>query len=107
MTELTGPEAGTSAGVAVTRNDAASRYEVHEDGVLAGFAEIQTTPTMVVFTHTEVLPAFECRGLASRLVRWALDDVRSQELRVLPICPYVQAFITKHPEYADLDYRST
>lgn len=44
-------------------------------------------------------------GIGGRLVREALDDVRAQGLQVLPICPFVQAWLARHPDYADLDYR--
>ena len=52
--------------------------------------------------HTEVDPAFEGRGLAGRLARYSLDDARKRQLAVLPFCPYVQSWIKRHPEYADL-----
>ena len=90
----------------VTRNDADSRYDIHDEGTLLGFAAFQTTPTMVVFTHTEVFPGSEGKGVGGTLVRAALDDVREQGLRVLAICPFVLAYMQKHREYADLDYRA-
>ena len=89
----------------VTRNEADHRYEVRVDGELAGFAAYETTPELVVFTHTEIRPAWEGRGVGGRLVRAALDDVRGRDLAVLPICPFVQGWMDRHPEYAALDYR--
>ena len=41
-------------------------------------------------------------GLAGRLVRFCLDDIRAQGLRVDPACPFVAAYIRKNPEYSDL-----
>jgi uncharacterized protein len=52
--------------------------------------------------HTEVDPPRERRGLGSALVAGALDDVRERGLHVVPICPFVDAFIRSHPGYADL-----
>ncbi|KHL18604.1 hypothetical protein CLV56_1496 [Mumia flava] len=52
--------------------------------------------------HTEVDPRMSGRGLASRLVRTALDDIRSKGWTVVPTCPLVRAYVEKHPEYADL-----
>ena len=89
----------------VTRNEADHRYEIRVDGELAGFAAYETTPELVVLTHTEIGPAWEGRGVGGRLVRAALDDVRGRDLAVLPICPFVQGWINRHPEYAALDYR--
>ena len=91
--------------VEVTRNDDAARYEAYVDGVLAGFAEYQLTDQLVVFTHTEVLPAFEGQGVGSALARAALDDVRDAGVRkVLPLCPFISGWIGKHPDYQPLVY---
>ncbi|MGY1858276.1 GNAT family N-acetyltransferase [Modestobacter sp. SYSU DS0290] len=94
--------------VQVTAIDAAEqhRYEGRVDGQLAAIAEYIRTPELVVFTHTEVLPGHEGRGVASALVRHALDDVRRQELKVLPLCPFVAGWMQRHSDYADLEYRS-
>ena len=84
-----------------------SRYEaVGDDGTVLGFAEYQKTSAMVVFTHTEVDPAYEGQGVGGVLVRGALDHVRGLGLRVLPVCPFVQGWMQRHPDYVDLDYRS-
>lgn len=82
------------------------RYEATVAGELAGFAEYTTTAEMVVFTHTEVVRAHEGEGVGSSLVRYALDDVRARGLQALAVCPFVLGWIGRHPEYADLEYRS-
>jgi uncharacterized protein len=82
------------------------RYEFVRDGEVLGFAAYQRTDQLVVFTHTEVDPSLEGQGVGSRLVRFALDDVRTSGLRVLPICPFVHRWMVNHSEYADLDYRT-
>ena len=92
--------------VTVTNNPQENRYEATVDGALAGFAEYQLTDELVVMTHTEVDRAFEGRGVGGALARFALDDIRGQGTRkVLPICPCIKAWIVKHPDYADLQYR--
>jgi predicted GNAT family acetyltransferase len=92
----------TEPNVEVSRNEAESRYEIHLDGELAGFAEYTDRPGRVVFTHTEIGDQFGGRGLAGRLIGWALDDVRARGLKLTPRCPFVRAYIDKHSEYADL-----
>ena len=82
------------------------RYEITADGEVAGFAEYILTDELVTFTHTEIDPAFEGRGLGGALVRAALDDVRSRGLTVLPLCPFVKGWIQRHRDYADLVYGS-
>ena len=56
----------------------------------------------IALSHTEVPEAFEGRGVGSRLARAALDHARAERLRVLPYCPFVRAYLERHPEYADL-----
>lgn len=78
------------------------RYEATVDGTVAGKAFYRRDEATVTFTHTEVDDAFEGKGVGTTLVRWALDDVRRQGLTVRPLCPFVRAYIQRHPEYADL-----
>ena len=94
--------------IEVRNNEDAARYEAVLDGQVAGFAAYQLSGDRVVFTHTEVSPQAEGKGVASTLIRWALDDVRRQAKRVVPLCPFVVAFLKRHPDYVDLvteDYR--
>lgn len=94
-----------TAGIEITDNTQESRYEARIDGVLAGFAAYQLTDALIVFTHTEVEPAREGQGIGSALVRFALDDVRAGGQRaVLPICPFVKAWIGRHRDYVPLVY---
>ena len=78
------------------------RHEIVVDGAVAGFAAYRRTATAVEFVHTEIDPAFEGQGLASTLVRAALDDVRREGLAVLPSCPFVRRYVSRHREYLDL-----
>ena len=86
----------------LSHNSANQRYEIHLDGTLAGFADYRLQGGTLHFTHTEVLPAYEGQGLAAQLMRFALDDVRAQGQRAVPVCSYVQTYLRRHPEYADL-----
>lgn len=93
------------ADVHVTHNEAQNRYEARVGDELAGFAEYQLTDELVVFTHTEVDPALAGKGVGGALARLALDDVRTQGSRkVLPLCPFIKAWIGKHPDYVPLVY---
>lgn len=86
----------------VRKNEEKRRYEILVEGELAGFAEYNVLANGILFTHTEVLPEFEGRGLSSRLIRVALEDVRSLDTRAIPVCQVVAAYFRKHPEYLDL-----
>jgi uncharacterized protein len=95
--------AATDAPV-VTDNRAASRYELHVGGDLAGFVTYDRDDEdhIIALLHTEVEPAFKGAHLATYLARFSLDDARERGLAVLPYCPYVTSWIRKHPDYADL-----
>lgn len=82
------------------------RFEAVLDGEVVGFAAYQKADELIVFTHTEVDSSLEGQGVGGALIRGALDQVRELRLPVLPICPFVQAWMLRHPEYADLDYRA-
>lgn len=91
--------------VRVEHNRDQHRYEGWLDEKLAGFAEYQLTDQLVVFTHTEVDPAFEGRGVGSAIARAALDDVRADGSRqVLPLCPFIKDWIGRHRDYIPLVY---
>ncbi|GGM35742.1 GNAT family N-acetyltransferase [Promicromonospora citrea] len=94
----------TESRVTVTDNSDESRFEVVVDGVLAGYAEYDAgEPGIVAILHTEVLERFEGQGLAGRLAKAALSAVRASGRKVVPLCPYVRAYVRKHaPEYDDL-----
>jgi uncharacterized protein len=87
------------AEVTVRNNPAASRYEAMIDGERAGFAAYQRGTDRVVFTHTRIDPAFEGRGVGSVLARSALDDVIASGMTITPLCPFIAAYIKRHPEY--------
>lgn len=78
------------------------RYEALREGDLVGEIRYVTEPGLVVLVHTEVDPSAKGSGVGSLLVRSALDDIRGRGLHVIPVCPFVVAYIKRHKEYADL-----
>ncbi|HEV7981561.1 MAG TPA: GNAT family N-acetyltransferase [Xanthobacteraceae bacterium] len=85
----------------IRNNTALDRFELEVDGQLA-VAYYRMTPGVITFVHTEVPQALSGRGIATKLIRGALEMVRGQGLKVVPQCPFVSAFMGKHPEYNDL-----
>lgn len=83
-------------------NPGLQRFELRKDGSIAAVAEYQLDGSTLRFLHTNVEPAFEGRGLGSRLAKAALDEVRRRGLKALPQCPFIAGYIGKHPEYQDL-----
>ena len=91
--------------VVVTRNEDENRWEARIGGELAAFAAYHLTDELIVFTHTEVEPEFEGRGVAGVLARTALDEVAAEGSRkVMPLCPFIKAWIQRHPDYMKLVY---
>jgi uncharacterized protein len=85
----------------VVNNKAHHRYELVIDGRLAA-TYYKIDDGVATFIHTEVPPELGGQGVGSRLVKGALDQVRADGLKVIAQCPFVKAWIGKHPEYADL-----
>ena len=85
----------------VVRNREADRFEVEQDGHLA-VLEYQVVRKSFLLVHTGVPPELEGRGIGSALARAALDFVRRTRLTAVPLCPFVRAYIRRHPEYLEL-----
>lgn len=85
----------------VTDNKAEAEFELIVSGQRA-VAAYQLEDSTIVFTHTLVPKALEGRGVASKLIRAALDSARDRGLKVIAQCPFVAAYVDKHPEYRAL-----
>ena len=79
-----------------------SHYEVTVDGVMAGHAAYRDQGEVRVFVHTEVSDDYEGQGVGSTLAREALADVRASGRSLVPRCPFIRAYIERHPDYSDL-----
>jgi predicted GNAT family acetyltransferase len=85
----------------VENDDKAQQFQVRVEGHLARILYAYSNGS-IVFVHTEVPPALEGRGIAGKLARAALEYAREHKLSVIPRCPFVAAYIRKHPEYQSL-----
>ena len=85
----------------ITHNAAAQRFECHVDGLLCELT-YELIGGVMHLTHTGVPSSLEGRGLAAALVRAAFDHARASQLRVRPVCSYVQTYLRRHPEAQDL-----
>src|ERR1700681_3115662 len=85
----------------VSNNPALHRFELAVDGHIAA-VYYELADGVITFVHTEVPPELGGQGIGSRLVKGALDQVRAEGLQVIVQCPFVKAWIDKHPDYADL-----
>jgi len=85
----------------VRDNKSLHRFELHVEGQTA-FANYRQTPQAVIITHTETPRPLRGRGIASELVKGALEMIRADGHKVIAGCGFVVDYLDKHPEYADL-----
>jgi uncharacterized protein len=77
------------------------RFELVVEGHLAA-AYYKVDGNVITFVHTEVPPELGGKGVGSKLVQAALDQVGAEGMKVIAECPFVKAWIGKHPEYKGL-----
>ena len=88
--------------IAITDDVDSQRYVVRVDGRRAGLLQYRLRPELIELAHTEIYEEFEGRGLGSQLISFALNDARERKLAVLPFCPFVNDYIQRHRQYAEL-----
>lgn len=79
-------------------NEENNRYEFQIDGKIAEIDYIKSNGE-IYFVHTEVPASLGGRGVGSQLAEKALTDVERQDLRLVPLCPFIAGYIKKHPEW--------
>ena len=85
----------------IVNNRTKRRYELVVDGHIAA-SYYELAGPVITFVHTEVPPKLGGKGIGSKLIKGALDRVRTDGLKVIAQCPFVKGWIDKHADYADL-----
>ena len=98
----TGSGAADSLGLVVRDNPESQTYDALVGDEIAGTLLYEREGPRLVLTHTAVQNRFQHQGIATALIRAALDDIRTTGKKVTILCPLVAAFIAAHPDYADL-----
>ena len=86
-----------------------TRFEITVDGELAGYVDYTREGDEYALPHTRVFSQFEGRGIGGQLITGALTEIASRGGSVLPFCPFVNGYISRHPEYVSLvpeDFRA-
>lgn len=87
----------------VTRNEAENRFETTVDGHLSKIDYRRYGDDKIAYVHTEVPPELEGQGIASKMVKVALQYVRENNLKLMPLCPFVKSYLQRHAEeWSDL-----
>lgn len=85
----------------VRDNPEKHRFEI-DLGDSVAVAEYIVTPTKIIFSHTEVPPQHEGKGIGSTLIRAALNSARTRGLKVIPTCPFFASYMKRHADVQDL-----
>ncbi|MFL6417689.1 MAG: GNAT family N-acetyltransferase [Bryobacteraceae bacterium] len=83
-------------------NQAAHRFEVREADDIAVLEYRLRGADHLVLVHTGVPHRLEGKGIGALLARTALEYAREHNMRVVPLCSFVQAYLQRHPEYMDV-----
>ena len=79
-------------------NHASNRYEMVVDNHLS-LIEYEIKGNSIYLLHTEVAPALEGRGAGTAIVEKVLADIEKKGLTLVPLCPFVVAYIRRHPDW--------
>jgi uncharacterized protein len=86
----------------IVNNTAAGQFEIQLDGELAFLTYVLRPGRHMQIDHTEVPDAMQGKGVAGQLAKTALEYAKANNLRVIPLCPFVRTYLKRHPEYASL-----
>lgn len=87
--------------IQVNHNPAENRFETWIEGKLSKLDYMEDRDSILMM-HVGVHPQHRGQGVAEKLTRVALEYARDKSLRVIPMCSYVRAYISRHPEYVEL-----
>lgn len=82
-------------------NTEKNQYEFHVNGFIPKI-QYRKTGNKIYLTHTEVPVELQGKGIGNLLIKEVLEDIKQKELKLVPICPFVAAYIKRHPEWSFL-----
>ncbi len=88
--------------ITIRNNPERSRFEVIDGGKVIGqaaYRDYDAGQAQRIFYHTEIADEYGGQGLAARLAAQAIDETVADGITIVPVCPYIKKFLTKHPEY--------
>ena len=89
----------------ISENLSERRFELKVEGHLA-IIEYVKKDDKIYLTHTHVPKALEGKGIGSRLISGTLDLIGGKPLKIVAICPFIKAWISRHPEKQNLIYHT-
>lgn len=87
----------------IVQNVAETRFELKLGDDLA-MVEYNQNEKTIIFSHTEVPVGYEGQGIGGKLAKHVLEYAKEQNLKVIPTCPFIKAYILRHPEYKAISW---
>lgn len=87
--------------IELIKNIAASRYELRQDGQVAAFVDYVVDGDIIDLNHTETAPGFQGKGLAGKVVDFALADILPTDRNLRPSCPFVAERVAGRNDFED------
>jgi predicted GNAT family acetyltransferase len=84
---------------ALKNNTHRRQFELVTDGKLSIVAYQKVDDETLALTHTEVDPSLEGHGVGSKLVEGVLQYAEQNDLKIVPLCPFVGVFLKRHPDW--------
>jgi predicted GNAT family acetyltransferase len=88
----------------IINNTNKNRFELTIDGKTS-VVEYKLFEGGISFLHTEVPPELEGKGIASAMAKYVLEYAKTNNLKVMPLCPFINTYINRHPEYQALSLK--
>ncbi|MGB5818890.1 MAG: GNAT family N-acetyltransferase [Saonia sp.] len=82
-------------------SDTKKKFEIHIADDVAYIDYMISKQRIIYLTHTEVPRHLEGKGIGSVLVSKVLDFIRASDLKMAPLCPFVAAYLKRHPEKSE------
>ena len=89
---------GKTMEIEVKDNPSEHRFETTVEG-LTSFIDYKLQSGVITIIHTEVPEKLGGRGIAATMSKYALEHTAANNLKLIPLCPYMRSYLTKHPEY--------
>ena len=85
----------------IRENIEKKRFETEVENKIALIEYIRAEDKMYL-THTEVPKALEGKGIASSMTKQVLQQIKDENLKLVPLCPFIASYIRRHPEWKEI-----